>query len=112
MQGSIGMALDLGFTYDVSDEITVTGSVLDLGSLKFNHQLTQIDFEDSKIRTDEWYDPPEGGELDYWQEKFIEGLLPIETSPTSYSQFRSPKLNASGQIQHEKIGKTGSVGLS
>ena len=103
VNGSIGMALDLGFTYDVSEEITVTGSILDLGSLKFNHKLARIEFEDSKIRTDEWYDPPEGGELDYWQEKFIEGLLPIETSPTSYSQFRSPKLNASARYNMKRL---------
>ena len=105
MSGSFGMALDLGFTYDVSDEITVTGSILDLGMLRFNHKLTQIEFQDSKIGSEEWYDPPEGGELNYWQEQFIAEQLPIESSPSSYSQVRAPKLNASGRYNMKRLVK-------
>jgi hypothetical protein len=107
MSGSVGMAVDLGFTYDISEEITVTGSLLDLGSLKFNHKLTRIEFQDARIGIgpDEWYDPPDGGELNYWQEQFIDGQLPIESSPSSYSQMRAPKLNASGRYNMKRLVK-------
>ena len=103
--GSMGLALDLGFSYQVTDEITVTGSALDLGMLKFNHKLAQIKFEDDRIPSEEWYNPTEGDELDYWQELFIEGLLPIETSPTSYNQLRSPKLNGSVRYNMRRLVK-------
>ena len=95
VSGSLGFAIDLGFTYQATDEITITGSVLDLGMLKFNHKLTNIEFENSQIIADTFYDPIPGSELDYWQDEFIEGRLPMNTSANSYSQLRAPKINGS-----------------
>lgn len=95
VSGSLGLAMDLGFTYKASDEITVTGSALDLGTLKFNHKLANLVFENKQINSDQPYIPTPGGELDYWQNEFIEGRLPMETSANSYSQLRAPKINGS-----------------
>jgi hypothetical protein len=100
--GSAGMALDVGFTYKVTDEITVSGSALDLGALKFNHKLTKIDIENKQIASAIYYDPFEGNELDYWQSLYVAGLLPMKTSETAYTQLRSPKLNGSARYNMKR----------
>jgi hypothetical protein len=102
INGSMGMALDMGFTYHVNDEITVTGSILDLGAVKFNHKLARIDLENKEIASSSFYDPFEGDELDYWQGLFVAGLLPMKTSETAYTQLRSPKLNGSGRYNMKR----------
>ena len=102
INGSMGLALDMGFTYKVSDEITVTGSLLDLGALKFNNKLTKIELENKQIASSLYYDPFEGNELDYWQGLYVAGLLPMETSPGAYTQLRAPKLNGSARYNMKR----------
>ena len=94
MNGSLGAAIDLGFTYKHSKELSFTGSLLDLGIMSFQHKLTTLDFEDAQIASDEYYDP-NGDELDYWRVKYLSDELPLITGEEKFSYFRSPKLNAS-----------------
>ena len=94
MNGSMGASVDLGFTYDPSDEWTFTGSLLDIGMISFKHKLTNIDFDDAVIPSDEFYDPA-GNELDYWETLYIKDELPLNTDERSFSYLRSPRLNAS-----------------
>ena len=78
MNGSLGAAIDLGFTYKHSKELSFTGSLLDLGIMSFQHKLTTLDFEDAQIASDEYYDP-NGDELDYWRVKYLSDELPMTT---------------------------------
>ena len=94
MNGSMGAALDMGFTYQHTEEISFSGSLLDVGVLSFQHKLTTIEFEDAQIASDEYYDPA-GGELDYWRVKYLSDELPMTTDEKKFSYFRSPKLNGS-----------------
>ncbi len=94
MNGSMGAAVDLGFTYDASDEWTFSGSLLDIGMISFQHKLTVIDFEDAEIPSDEFYDPA-GDELDFWEALYISDELPLVTDDRNFSYFRTPRLNAS-----------------
>lgn len=96
MNGSIGAAIDFGFTYNYSKELSFTGSLLDIGLMSFDHKLTTIEFEDAAIPSDEYYDPA-GNELDFWNAKYLSDELPLSTDEKSYSYFRSPKLNLSGK---------------
>ncbi|MDN3642178.1 DUF5723 family protein [Lutimonas halocynthiae] len=99
MNGSLGAAIDLGFTYKHSKELSFTGSLLDLGIMSFQHKLTTLDFEDAQIASDDYYDPS-GNELDYWTTKYLSNELPLITGEEKFSYSRSPKLNAS--VRYDK----------
>lgn len=94
MNGSMGAAIDLGFTYEASDELTFTGSLLDIGMISFQHKLTTMEFEDDIIPSEDYYDPA-GDELNYWEGLYISDELPLSTAEKDFSYVRSPKLNAS-----------------
>jgi len=53
LNGSMGLAIDLGFTYKASDELIFSGSLLDLGMISFKHKLTTIEFEVSYVELPE-----------------------------------------------------------
>ena len=95
LNGSMGLAADFGFSYQLNENIKITGSVLDIGMTRFNHKLTTIEFEDAQIATEDYYLPFEGNELDYWQSLNVLGEIPLETSEKGYAHFRAPKVNAS-----------------
>lgn len=94
LNGSMGVALDMGFTYKTDDDLTFTGSLLDIGMISFQHKLTNIDFEDDQIFSADYYDPG-GNEIEYWQTLYISDELPMSTAENSFSYFRTPRLNAS-----------------
>ncbi len=98
--GNFGLGMDLGFTYHTDNNVTFTGSLLDLDFIKYSNDVTSFDIkEDFKIEDLDYFNPPEGDELDYWQTKltdfYNEGRFPIDTINTGYNSFRSPKINAS-----------------
>ena len=98
MNGSMGAAIDLGFTYKASDELIFTGSLLDIGMISFKHKLTTMDFEEAIIPSEDFYDPSGKG-LDYWRSLWLSDELPLTTDEKSFSYFRSPKLN--GSVRYE-----------
>ncbi len=95
LNGSMGLAADFGFSYQLNENIKITGSLVDIGMTRFNHKLTTIEFEDAVIATEDYYLPFEGNELDYWQSLNVLGEIPLETSEKEYVHFRAPKINAS-----------------
>jgi len=102
MNGSMGAAIDLGFTFKASDELSFSGSLLDLGMMSFKHKLTTIEFEDAVIPSDEPY-LPDGGGLDYWRGLYLSDELPMETYEKKFSYSRSPKLN--GSVRYDMLRK-------
>lgn len=101
VNGNLGAAVDLGFNYQHTDELSFSGSLLDLGALSFQHKLTTIDFEDAEIASDEYYNPT-GNELDYWRAKYLSDELPMTTDEIGFSYFRSPKLNAAFRYDRKR----------
>lgn len=100
MNGNIGVGFDMGFTAQLEDDLTVTGSVLDLGFVNYGNEVTRYEIkEDFSILDDEYFDPPEGNEFDYWRRKFKRyhrnQLIPLDTLTSSYVHTRSPKVNGS-----------------
>lgn len=98
MNGSMGAAIDLGFTYKAENDLIFSGSLLDLGMISFEHKLTTMDFEEDFIASEDFYDPAGRG-LDYWRSLYLSDELPLETYEKSFSYNRSPKLN--GSVKYE-----------
>lgn len=108
---NFGMALDVGGTYSITDEITVSASVLDLGFINYSNEITSYIFVKDFVLPDDFYfDPPEGGELDYWKREMTDyynvGLIPMDTLQVSYNSNRSPKINTSVKYTFYNNSKT------
>lgn len=98
--GSLGIGVDLGFTYHLNEQLLVTGSVLDLGfiyhtsdvrnfTLKGNATVEGIEI----ILPEDLANPNQ----DFWQELVdeVELLVPFEENNNSYLAFRPTKLYGS-----------------
>jgi Family of unknown function (DUF5723) len=113
VKGNIGLGMDLGFTYHATDNITVTGSILDLDFVNYTNKVTNYSIKGVVPPIDDidYFNPPEGSEINYWQDKltgyYNDGLIPIDTLRTNYNFSRSPKLNASAKykLPNKKAGK-------
>jgi len=95
--GNLGLGVDLGFTYELNKQTTISGSVLDLGFI-YNTQ----DVQTFTLRGDATVEGIEiilPGDLvntngDFFQELVdeIEELVPFEENDNSYISFRPTKL--------------------
>ncbi|WP_196890652.1 DUF5723 family protein [Aureivirga marina] len=105
--GGLGVGLDGGFTYNVTDQWTVTGSFQDLGfvnntvntksyTAKGNFETQGIDFQ---------FNPDEP--LDYWQqlEDDLDENIPRDTIYSSYTTMRPLKLHASASYRFHILEK-------
>ncbi|MFT4850259.1 MAG: hypothetical protein ACI83B_002815 [Sediminicola sp.] len=99
--GNLGIGVDIGATYDVTDNITASASVLDLGAiyhtkdvetytLKSDYTLDGIELLFPALLDGQ--NPPQ-----YFEdlEDEIEIEIPLDTLYNSYAQFRPTKINAS-----------------
>ncbi len=102
--GDLGLGVDVGFTYHVSNKTTITGSILDLGLMYHAN--------DAKSYSLKGRATTEGIEVniledfanlnrDFWQDLVddIEALAPFETDTKSYITFRPTKFY--GSIRHD-----------
>ena len=102
--GDLGLGLDLGFTYHLSERTVLTGSVLDLGFIYHsgdtqNYSLEgNVSAEGIEINILE-----EFGNLnrDFWQDLVdeVEELVPFDSNNSAYVTFRPTKVNAS--LRHD-----------
>jgi hypothetical protein len=108
MNGNIGVGLDLGLTYHVSDEIMITASVLDLDYLKYNNEVVKYEIKKDFVLADhEYFNPTPGDEFNYWNNKLdsymdadnLNGYIPVDTLQTSYATNHAPKFNASAKYR-------------
>ncbi len=98
--GNIGVGVDLGFTYDITEALTLSGSAQDVGAI-----FHSKDVESYRAHGDYTLDginlifpPLNQGEntFPYYNdlEDEIEQQIPIDTLHNSYTQFRPVKINA------------------
>ncbi|TDQ28979.1 DUF5723 family protein [Zeaxanthinibacter enoshimensis] len=98
--GDLGVGLDLGFSYNLNPQTTITGSILDIGlmyhagdpfsyTLKGSATVEGIEV----ILPDALLDP----DADFWQNLVddIEGIVPFGDNRNSYISFRPTQLYAS-----------------
>lgn len=109
--GNFGIGLDFGGTYHLSDKITFTASVLDLGFINYSNEITSYVFVKDFILEDvTYFDPPDGGELNYWQgimtDYYNDGQIPMNILQISYNSNRSPKVNTSAKYTFYNNGKS------
>lgn len=100
--GNLGLGFDVGFTYNINDQLNLTGSIQDIGfirhtkdvesyTLKGEYSLEGINLLFPAILSGT------GATNNYWQDisDDIEEQLPIDTLNTKYTSWRSPKFNSS-----------------
>ena len=108
-EGNLGFGADLGFSYDLSEAWTLSGSLIDLGFINYQSSVTTYDIaiEDFNINDTEFFQPPEGDESTYWKNQIqsyvITGDLPLDTLSTNYLHFRPTKLY--GALKYTKTRK-------
>ncbi len=99
--GNLGLGLDIGFTYHVKENMTVLGSVLDIGFITYSKDVVTYKIKgDIEINNIGLIDPPAVGTLDYWDvlRDNINSQIPKETLQSTYISFRPPKVN--GALQY------------
>ncbi|MFS4467040.1 DUF5723 family protein [Maribacter sp. 2210JD10-5] len=102
--GDLGLGLDFGFSYHLSERTVLTGSLLDLGFIYHSGDVYTYDLNGSAT--------VEGIEInvledfanlnrDFWQDLVdeVEELIPFGTSNKGYISFRPTKLY--GSIRHD-----------
>ncbi|MDC6352648.1 DUF5723 family protein [Zeaxanthinibacter sp. PT1] len=98
--GDLGVGLDLGFSYNLDPQTTITGSILDIGlmyhagdpytyTLKGSATVEGLEV----ILPDALIDP----DADFWQNLVddIEGFVPFDDNRNAYLSFRPTQLYAS-----------------
>lgn len=112
--GNIGVGVDLGATYEVSDRITATASILDFGAIFHSKDVESYHVNgDYTLDGIELIFPPlaDGdATFPYYQdlEDEFEEQIPVDTLNTKYTQLRPLKVNASLQYSFGKaIGSSG-----
>ncbi|WP_405410445.1 DUF5723 family protein [Maribacter sp. Asnod1-A12] len=112
--GDLGLGVDLGFTYHLSERTTVTGSLLDVGFIYHSGDTKSYSLKGSTtvegIEIDV-LDNFASLDRDFWQDLVdeVEGAVPFETDTKSYVSFRPTKLYASIRNDFgEPVGKGGS----
>ncbi len=102
--GNMGLGIDLGFSYNLTEQTVVTGSLLDLGFIYHSNDVKNYSLEGSAtvegieiILPDALSDPDQ----DFWQNLVdeVEDFVPFEEDTKSYINFRPTKLYAS--IRHD-----------
>jgi len=92
--GNLGTGIDLGFTYHVTPQLQLSGSLIDLGFVHHNKNIKNklivgsFTFEGIEFEFD--------SNRDYWQEldAALKEQLPIVDNQDSYTSWRPAKVNA------------------
>ncbi len=95
--GNLGLGFDAGFTYHLKDNMTLLGSVLDIGFLTYSKDVITYKINGNiEINDIGLIDPPTEETLDYWDVigDAINAQIPKDTLQSTYISFRSPKINA------------------
>ncbi len=98
--GDLGLGVDLGFTYQLNNRTTLTGSLLDLGFIYYSTDVKNYTLKGTASNEGiEIILPESFNDLnsDIWENLVddIEAQVPLETNTNSYVSLRPIKLNAS-----------------
>ena len=93
--GNLGLGIDVGFTYKISDQFELTGSILDLGFINHKKNIKNTFANGNFIFNgiEFLYDP---SNPDYWADldTALKDQLPTGENQNSYISWRPAKLNA------------------
>ncbi|MCF6347182.1 MAG: DUF5723 family protein [Flavobacteriaceae bacterium] len=103
--GNLGLGFDVGFTYHLKDNMTLLGSLLDIGFITYSKDVVTYKINgDVEINDIGLINPPADETLDYWDviSDDIYPQIPIDTLQSTYVSFRSPKMNTALQYKFGK----------
>ncbi|SDM75745.1 DUF5723 family protein [Kriegella aquimaris] len=98
--GNLGVGVDLGFSYNINEQLVVTGSLLDLGFIYHANDVKSYSLNgNATIEGIEIILPSalSDSNRDFWQDFVdeVDALVPFEDDSESYVAFRPTKLYAS-----------------
>ncbi|OEJ99298.1 hypothetical protein A8C32_09025 [Flavivirga aquatica] len=99
--GNLGLGMDLGFTYQITDQLTFDSSLLDIGFIRHSKDVESYKVKDRFVfeGVDPLIVPTEQGQTadEYWTdiEEEFEDLFTVDTTATKYTTWRPVKFNAS-----------------
>jgi len=99
--GNLGLGLDVGFTYHLKENITLSGSILDIGFITYSKDIITYKVNgDIEINDIGLVNPPIDDTVDYWDDlsEDINRQIPKDSIRSTYVSFRSPKIN--GALQY------------
>ncbi|MEP2688307.1 DUF5723 family protein [Maribacter dokdonensis] len=111
--GDLGVGIDVGFTYHLSERTTVTGSLLDLGFIYHSSDPKSYSLEGNTTVEGIEIDILENFaslDRDFWQDLVdeVEAAVPFDTNTKNYITFRPTKLYASIRNDFgEPVGNSG-----
>lgn len=93
---NLGLGFDVGFTYHISPQLEISGSMLDVGFInhKTNIKNTRVEGDFIYEGVDFVFDPD--NQRNYWEEidQRLKEELPITEDQESYISWRPTKINA------------------
>lgn len=95
---NFGLGFDIGFTYHIKENITLSGSVLDIGFINYAKDVTTYKIKgNAEISSIDLLDPLTDNTQEDWQDVLVEvnSQIPIDTLHSSYLSFKSPKVYTS-----------------
>ncbi len=95
--GNLGIGFDVGFTYHLSDQIELTGSIIDVGFINHSKNIQNSFIEGSYVSEGVAFefDPNNSSEFGRLLEASPKDKLPIVQNEDSYISWRPSKVNAS-----------------
>jgi len=103
--GNMGVGVDLGASYDISERVYVTASALDVGAIFHSKKLRSYNIRgDYTLDGLEFLFPNEGDPFPYYDEleQAVEDAVYSETFDEKYTEWRPTKLNASAVYKFGK----------
>lgn len=94
---NLGIGFDVGFTYHVSDQIEITGSIVDLGFIKHKKRIKNSYIKGSYNFDGIEFSFDETNSIDYWNEldNDVKEKIPSGSNQDAYISWRPTKMNAS-----------------
>lgn len=93
---NVGLGFDVGFTYHISPQLEISGSILDLGFINHKNNIKNTKIEGDFVYEGVNFMFNENNSRNYWgeiDERFKE-KLPITDNQESYISWRPTKINA------------------
>lgn len=96
LSGNLGLGLDVGFTYKYRNNITITGSLLDVGFIAYNSKIKTLKLKgDYDLNGVELFDTNETDQIEFW-DKFLDDFnssLNKKETKATYVTLRPIKLH-------------------
>ena len=94
--GNLGLGFDVGLTYHFSPQLEFTGSIIDVGFIKYSKNIRNFTAKGNYILDGINFEYNSDDPLDYWEqlEEDLNVNVPTEETENAYTSWRPMKLNA------------------